>query len=173
MRGVRRDLPASPDTRSAFLLPLYLPPPFYLYPPLDHWLILKAAVALRFHAMLRFRAFCQLTLNRLTAILRNGRELPLSQVPIQLVGSMGHFLIGFMFTFSPKYTSPNERVTTAYFCHISDVPHNLAPHCPSCFLQMMTRRGLLRFLSRPVFDYNIFPPALTSYLQLCSSRPRG
>ena len=133
MSGVRRDLPASPDTRSAFLLPLYLPPPFYLYPPLDHWLILKAAVALRFHAMLRFRAFCQLTLNRLTAILRNGRELPLSQVPIQLVGSMGHFLIGFMFTFSPKYTSPNERVTTAYFCHISDVPHNLAPPLPVVF----------------------------------------
>ena len=174
MRGVRRALPAPPDTRSAFLLPLYRSPSFYIHPPTYHWLIFKAAVVLGFHAMLRFGAFCQLTPNCLTAILRNGGELPLSQVPIELIDSMKHFLLGFMFTFSPKYTSSNERVTTAYFCHICDVAPNMAPHCPVCVLLLMLSRGLLRFPSRPVFDPNIFSPsALTSYLQLFSSRLRG
>ena len=115
MRGVRRALPAPPDPRSAFLLPLYLPPPFYINPPSDHWLIFKAAVALGFHAMLRFGAFCQLTPSRLTAIFSNGGELPLSQVPIELFESRGHLLVGFMFSFSPKYTSSDGRVTTAFF----------------------------------------------------------
>lgn len=174
MRGVRRALPAPPDSRSAFLLPLYLPPPFYLHPPSDHWLMFKAAVALGFHAMLRFGAFCQLTPNLLTAILRNGGELPLSQLTSDLINSMAHFIVGFMFTFSPKYTSSNERVTTAYFCHICDVAPKLAPHCPACVLLKMSRRGLLRFPSRPVFNPNFFTPsALTSYLQLFPGRLRG
>ena len=70
MRGVRRASPAPPDTCAGFLLPLYLPLPFYLHPPWGHWLIFKAAVALGFHAMLCFGAFCQLTPNHLTHILR-------------------------------------------------------------------------------------------------------
>ena len=171
MRGVRRALPAPPDTRSAFILPLYRPPSFYINPPSNHWLVFKAAVVLGFHAMLRFGAFCQLTPNLLTAILRNGGELPLSQLPTQLVDCMGHFIVGFMFTFSPKYTSSNERVTTAYFCHICDVAPNLALHCPACVLLKMSRRGLLQFPSRPVFDPKFFSPsALTSYLRLFSNR---
>ena len=174
MRGVRRALPAPPDTRTAFLLPLYLPPTFYHQPPSDHWLIFKAAVALGFHTMLRFGAFCQLTPNHLTAILRNGRELPLSQLPSDLINSMAHSIIGFKFSFSPKYTSSNERVTTAYFCHICDVAPNLAPHCPACILLKMSSCGLLRFPSRPVFDPHFFSPsALTSYLQLFSGRRPG
>ena len=36
LRGVRRALPAPPDPRSAFILPLYQPPSFYANPPSDH-----------------------------------------------------------------------------------------------------------------------------------------
>ena len=127
MRGVRRALPAPPDPRSAFLLPLYLPPPFYINPPSDHWLIFKAAVALGFHAMLRFGAFCQLTPSRLTAIFSNGGELPLSHVPIELFESRGHLLVGFMFSFSPKYTSSEGRVTTAFLSHLRCRPQTGTP----------------------------------------------
>ena len=105
MRGVRRALPAPPDSRSAFLLPLYRTPTFYLQPRSDHWLIFNAAVTLGFHAMLRFGAFCQFSPNLLTAILHLGGELPLSQHPSDLIDLMAHFIAGFMFTFSPKYTS--------------------------------------------------------------------
>ena len=123
--------------------------------------------------MLRFGAFCQFTPNLLTAILHNGGELPLSQIPSDLVTSLGSFIVGFMFTFSPKYTSSNGRVTTAYFCHICDVAPTLAPHCPPCILLKMSRRGLLRFPFRPVFNPSFFSPsALTSYLQLFSGRRR-
>ena len=170
LRGVRRSLPAPPDARSAFILPLYRPPSFYTHPPSDHWLIFKAAVALGFHAMLRFGAFCQMTACCLTAILSNGEEWPLSCVPLSLIESRQH-LLGFLFTFSPKYTSSDGRVTSAYFCHICDVVPRLAVHCPACTLLSLLRRGLLRFPMRPVFDPKIFSPsALTSYLQLFSCR---
>ena len=124
--------------------------------------------------MLRFGAFCQLTPNRLTAIFRNGGELPISHVPIDLLESTEHLLVGFMFSFSPKYTSSDGRVTTAFFCHICDVAPKLAYHCPACVLLRLWRRGLLLFPTRPVFDPKIFSPsALASYMQLFSSRPRG
>ena len=170
LRGVRRALPTPPDPRSAFILPLYHPPSFYTHPPSDHWLIFKAAVALGFHAMLRFGAFCQMTPCCLTAILASGDEWPLSCVPLTLVQSKQHIL-GFVFSFSPKYTSSDGRVTSAYFCHICDVVPRLAIHCPACALLSLLRRGLLRSPSRPVFDPNFFSPAaLASYLQLFSNR---
>ena len=82
-------------------------------------------------------------------ILRNGGELPLSQLPSDLINTIAPFIVGFVFTFSPKDTSYNERVTTAYFCHIYDVALKLAPHFPVCVLKM-SRGGLLCFPSRPV-----------------------
>ena len=170
LRGVRRSLPAPPDARSAFILPLYRPPSFYTHLPSDHWLIFKAAVALGFHTMLRFGAFCQMTACCFTAILSNGEEWPLSCVPLSLIESRQH-LLGFLFTFSPKYTSSDGRVTSAYFCHICDVVPRLAVHCPACTLLSLLRRGLLRIPTRPVFDPKFFSPsALTSYLQLFSCR---
>ena len=170
LRGVRRALPAPPDPRSAFILPLYHPPSFYTHPPSNHWLIFKAAVTLGFHAMLRFGAFCQLTPCCLTAILSSGEEWPLSCVPLSLIESRQR-LLGFVFTFSPKYTSSDGRVTSAYFCHICDVVPRLAIHCPACTLLTLLRRGLLRAPWRPVFDPNFFSPAaLASYLQLFSTR---
>ena len=36
LAAIIRALPALPYSRSASLLPLYLPPPFYLHPPSDH-----------------------------------------------------------------------------------------------------------------------------------------
>ena len=170
LRGVRRALPAPHDPRSAFILPLYQSPSFYTHPPSDQWLIFKAAVALGFHAMLRFGAFCQMTPYLLTAILTSGEEWPLSCVPLNLIGACDR-LLGFVFTFSPKYTSSDGRVTSAYFCHICDVVPRLAVHCPACALLALLRRGLLGFPSRPVFDPNLFSPAaLTSYLHLLSNR---
>ena len=170
LRGVRRALPAPPDPRSAFLLPLYHAPSFYTHPPSNHWLIFKAAVALGFHAMLRFGAFCQMTPNRLTAILSSGEEWPLSCVPLNLINSTQR-LLGFVFTFSPKYTSSDGRVTSAYFCHICDIAPRLAMHCPACTLLTLLRRGLLRIPSRPVFNPKMFSPAaLASYLRLFSNR---
>ena len=170
LRGVRRALPAPPDLRSAFILPLYRPPSFYTHPPSDYWLLFKAAVALGFHAMLRFGAFCQMTPYLLTAILASGEEWPLSYVPLDLIAACER-LLGFVFTFSPKYTSSDGRVTSAYFCHICDIVPRLAVHCPACALLALLRRGLLRFPFRPVFNPTLFSPtALTLYLQLLSNR---
>ena len=159
-----------PDLRSAFILPLYRPPSFYTHPPSDYWLLFKAAVALGFHAMLRFGAFCQMTPYLLTAILASGEEWPLSYVPLDLIAACER-LLGFVFTFSPKYTSSDGRVTSAYFCHICDIVPRLAVHCPACALLALLRRGLLRFPFRPVFNPTLFSPtALTLYLQLLSNR---
>ena len=91
-------------------------------------------------------------------------------MPLDLIADCGR-LLGFVFTFSPKYTSSDGRVTSAYFCHICDVVPRLAIHCPACALVALLRRGLLCFPSRPVFDPNFFSPAaLTSYLHLLSNR---
>ena len=122
--------------------------------------------------MLRFGAFCQMTPYCLTAVLNNGNEWPLSCLPLQLTNSLRHSLLGFVFSFSPKYTSSDGRVMTAYFCHICDVAPGLATHCPACVLLLLLRRGLLRYPSRLIFDPKSFSPAaLTSYLRLFSTKP--
>ena len=81
----------------------------------------------------------------------------LSQVFISSSVSIEAILTRFIFPFSSKYTSSNERVTTAHLCHICDVAPKLAPHCLACVLILILCRGLHRFPSRPLFDPN-FPP---------------
>ena len=76
MRGVRRALPAPPDLRAAFILPLYKSPTYYISPPSLEWLLLKTAVTLGFHAMLRFGAFCKLTPSSLTLGFNDGDKRP-------------------------------------------------------------------------------------------------
>ena len=151
LRGVHSALPAPPDSRSAFILPLYHPPSSYIHPPSDHRLIFKAAVALGFHAMLWFGAFCQMTPCCLTAFLSSGEEWPLSCVPHSLIESSQR-LLEFVFTFSPKYTTSDGRVTSAYFCHICYVVPRLALHCPTYPLMTLLRHILLRFPFRHVFN---------------------
>ena len=86
--GVRRALPAPPDPRSPFILSLYQyhPPSFSTYPPSHNWRIFKAVVTLGFHAMIRFGAFCQLTL-LLDHHTFQWEEWPLSCVPLSLLES--------------------------------------------------------------------------------------
>ena len=115
MRGVRRALPAPPDLRAAFILPLYASPSYYTTPPSIEWLLLKAAVALGFHAMLRFGTFTQFTASSLTVILNDGDEWPLHLMSSGLFEAVSTQLLGIRFTFTPKYTSSDGRVTSAYF----------------------------------------------------------
>ena len=173
MRGVRRALPAPPDLRAAFILPLYTSPSYYITPPSIEWLLLKAAVALGFHAMLRFGAFCQLTPSSLTVILNDGDEWPLHHMPSSLFTAFSTRLLGFRFTFTPKYTSSDGRVTSAYFCHICDIAPDWQAHCPVCAILLLRTKHLFRFPTRPIFDPKILTPtALSSYLALIAGRSR-
>ena len=174
MRGVRRALPAPPDLRAAFILPLYASPSYYTTPPSLEWLLLKAAVALGFHAMLRFGAFCQLTASSLTVILSDGDEWPLHLMPSGLFTAVSNRLLGLRFTFTPKYTSSDGRVTSAYFCHICDIAPDWQAHCPVCTILLLRKKHLFRFPTRPIFDPKILTPtALSSYLALIAARSRA
>ena len=143
-------------------------------PPSIEWLLLKAAVALGFHAMLRFGAFCQLTPSSLTVVLNDGDEWPLLQIPASLFLALSDRLLGFRFTFTPKYTSSEGRVTSAFFCHICDVAPNLQAHCPVCAILRLREANLFRYPTRPIFDPKILTPtSLSSYLALFAGRSRS
>jgi len=171
MRGIRRALPAPPDAREAFI-PLTLSMPgYYLRPPSSRWLLFKAAVVLGFHAMLRFGAFCQLTPNALTLILKCGREVAFTSLNPAAPNLDPKRLLGILFTFTPIYTLLNG-LGTAFFCHIRDVSPPLAPHCPVCVLSCLVTGGLLRSPSRSLFDPLIFfTRALTSHLGHLAGKP--
>ena len=174
MRGVRRALPAPPDLRAAFILPIYTAPSCYTSPPSTEWLLLKAAVTLGFHAMLRFGAFCQLTPSSLTVVLNDGDEWPFHQIPASLFLALSDRLLGFRFTFIPKYTSSEGRVTSAFFCHICDVAPKLQAHCPVCAILQLREANLFRYPTRPIFDPKILTPSsLSSYLALFAGRSRS
>ena len=99
--------PGPPDTREAFI-PLTLSmPDYYLCPPSSRWLLFKAAVALGFHAMLRFGAFSQLTPKSLTLVFKCGRELPLTSINQVAPNLDPKRLLGVLFTFTLKYTLRN------------------------------------------------------------------
>ena len=146
----------------------------HLPPPSIEWLLLKAAVALGFHAMLRFGAFCQLTPSSLTVVLNDGDEWPLLQIPASLFLALSDRLLGFRFTFTPKYTSSEGRVTSAFFCHICDVAPKLQAHCPVCAILRLREANLFRYPTRPIFDPKILTPSsLSSYLALFAGRSRS
>ena len=171
MRGIRRALPAPPDAREAFI-PLTLSmPDYYRRPPSSRWLLFKAAVALGFHAMLRFGAFSQLTPKSLTLVFKCGRELPLTSINQAAPNLDPKRLLGILFTFIPKYTLRNG-LGTAFFCHICDISPGLAPHCPVCILASLITGGLMRSPSHAILDPLVFSPgALTSYLGHLAGKP--
>ena len=172
MRGVRRALPAPPDKRAAFIPPKLKLPAYFYRPPSNRWLLLKAAVVLGFHAMLRFGAFCQFSPNALTLVTASGRELAFSACypTVRCLGP--DKVLGVLFTFVPKYTLASG-LGTAYFCHICDVAPQLSAHCPVCLLSRLLAKGLLRpSSSRHLLDPKLFSPsALTAYLGHLAGKP--
>ena len=172
MRGVRRALPAPPDKRAAFI-PLNLTlPAYYSRPPSSRWLLLKAAVVLGFHAMLRYGAFFQFTPDALTLVLKSGREVAFFARHPTEEDLRPENVLGILFTFVPKYTL-ESGLGTAFFCHICDVAPSLATHCPVCVLARLLAEGLVRSSSsRSIFDPAIFSPsALSAYLGHLAGKP--
>ena len=172
MRGIRRALPAPPDKRAAFVLPNLTLPGYYFKPPSSRWLLFKAAVALGFHAMLRYGAFCQFSPNALTLVLKTGRELAYSSCPETGQNLGPNVVLGVLFTFIPKYTLSNG-LGTAFFSHICDIAPNWTPHCPVCVLSCLQAEGILRSSSsRTLFHPSIFSPsALAAYLGHLAGKP--
>ena len=171
MRGIRRLLPGQPDAREAFIPLSLVMPSYYKYPPSNRLLLFKAAVALGFHAMLRYGAFCQFTVSRLTLVQKTGRERAFTSFgpePLRLTPAAA---LGVLFTFTPKYTLSNG-IGTAFFCHICDVAPSLAEHCPVCVIALLLRKGFLRSRNLSPFDPLVFTPAsLTSYLGHVAGKP--
>ena len=171
MRGVRRLLPAPIDTREAFIPPSILMPNYYVRPPSNRLLLFKAAVALGFHAMLRYGAFCQFNKSKLIVVLKNGHERAFTSFGPDPIPLADRTTLGVLFTFTPKYTLSNG-IGTAFFCHICDVAPTLAIHCPMCIIALMIDRGLLRSSRHSPFDPLVFTPAsLTSYLGHVTGKP--
>ena len=171
MRGVRRLLPAPIDAREAFIPPSFLMPKYYVQPPSTRLLLFKAAVTLGFHAMLRYGAFCQFTVSRLTVVLKNGCERAFTSFGHAPLPIAPHLALGVLFTFTPKYTLSNG-IGTAFFCHICDVAPTLAMHCPMCVIAALIRNRLLRSPNHSPFDPLVFTPAaLTSYLGHVAGKP--
>ena len=156
MRGVRRALPAPPDTREAFILPQYKSPSYYMHPPTGRWLLIKASVTFGFHAMLRFGAFSQFTPAALKVVLKGGQEISFISIPPGSREFVCANLLGIVFTFYPKYCS-FKGLGSAFFAHVCDVAVPLKHHCPACVFTALWSHGHLQVPHRPVFDTSVFP----------------
>ena len=163
-RGIRRVLPADPDTRQAFLLLDCLPPPIFTTPRTPTEFKLKLASLLGFFGMLRISAITGLEPYRVTLVSPCGKEVPLSKVPVVASQSVPATFLGYFFRFRGKSTPVGGPPQMAYFPKICDIHPNFGPFCPVKHLSKMIGRGYFLRPRQRIFEGTITPKSLCSYL---------
>ena len=104
MKGIRRALPAAPDSRHAFLLLESRPPSQFTNPFSPAEFKLKLATLLGFFGMLRFDIILNFRPSQIVLVKPSGREVLLSRVPFITARSIPKDYIGFYFRFRGKST---------------------------------------------------------------------
>ena len=125
MKGIRRALPAAPDSRHAFLLLDSRPPPQFTDPESPAEFKLKLATLLGFFGMLRFDIILNITPSQIVLVKPGGREVLLSRVPFITARSIPTDYIGFYFRFRGKSTPIGDPPQMAYCPKICDLTCSL------------------------------------------------
>ena len=156
-RGIHRALPATPDSRQAFLLLSCHPSPCFRDPSSPASFQLKFATLLGFFGMLRISAFSKLAPAAIILVSASGRQSLLTAVPLEDARSICREFIGFFFRFRGKSTPIGDPPQAAYFPRLSDIHPAFGTFCPLRLLSQMHARG---FFLRPA--KRIFPKSFTA-----------
>ena len=130
-RGIHRALPATPDSRQAFLLLSCRPSPCFRDPSSPASFQLKFATLLGFFGMLRISAFSKLAPAAIILVSASGRQSLLTAVPLEDARSICREFIGFFFRFRGKSTPigdpPPGRLLPAFVRYSPRIWYILPP----------------------------------------------
>ena len=156
-RGILRALPATPDSRQAFLLLACHPPLYFVTPSTPLSFLLKLATVLGFFGMLRFSAFQKIKPTSIILVAESGHQILLTRIPVTESRSICRRFIGFFFRFRGKSTPIGDPPQAAYFPRILDISPSFTPFCPLYLISQMHMRG---YFVRPA--RRIFPESFTA-----------
>ena len=169
-KGIRRALPAAPDSRQAFLLLDCRPPSNFTDPTTPTDFKLKFATLLGFFGMLRIDVIMNLTPARIVLVAPDGREVLLSRVPFIAARSIPNIYIGFYFRFRGKSTPIGDPPQMAYCPKIVDFDEQFAQFCPITLLSIMHAKGYFLRPHRKFFYESLTPKILCAYLVTLAGR---
>ena len=170
MKGIKRALPAAPDSRHAFLLLDSRPPPNFSSPVTPPEFKLKFATLLGFFGMLRFDVILNITPSRIVLVAPSGREVLLSRVPFITASSIPDKYIGFYFRFRGKSTPIGDPPQVAYFPKIGDFDDQFTQFCPIELLGEMHARGFFLRPHRKFVRDSLTPKTLCAYIMSLAGR---
>ena len=163
-RGIRRALPATPDSRHAFLLLSCSPRPHFQNPQSLLSFQLKLATVLGFFGMLRISSFANIRPAEIILVAASGRLILLSSVCLVNTRSICRSNIGFIFRFRGKSTPIGGPPQTAYFPKLTDIHPSFKPFCPLNVLGEMHARGYFLRPKRQIFPKPFTAKVLCPYL---------
>ena len=169
-RGILRALPATPDSRQAFLLLSCHPPTYFVTPSTPLSFLLKLATVLGFFGMLRFSAFQKIKPTSIILVAESGYQTLLTNIPVTESRSICRRFIGFFFRFRGKSTPIGDPPQAAYFPRILDISPSFTPFCPLYLISQM-HMGTLS-AQRGESSRNPSPRGISART-LCTSRGAG
>ena len=170
MKGIKRALPAAPDSRQDFLLLDCRPPLHFSYLSSLSEFKLKFATLLGFFGMLRFDIILNLAPSQIVLVAPGGREVLLSRVPFITAKSIPINFIGFYLRFRGKSTPIGDPPQIAYCPKICDFGKEFTEFCPISLLSDMHERG---FFLRPhckILYNSLSPKILCAYIVSLAGR---
>ena len=170
MRGILRALPASPDSRQAFLLLDCRPPLIFSNPSSPDGFRLKFATLLGFFGMLRFDVLLNLTPSQIVLVAPCGREALLARVPFLNAWLIPRDFIGFYFRFRGKSTPIGDPPQMAYCPKISDFDDQFIQFCPLTLLGEMHERGFFLRPQQKILHKTLTPKKLCAYVAHLAGR---
>ena len=170
LQGIRRALPAAPDSRHAFLLLDCRPPPKFTDPSSPTDFKLKWATLLGFFGMLRFDIILNLTPSQIVLVAPDGREVLLSRVPFITARSIPDKYIGFYFRFRGKSTPIGDPPQMAYCPKIHDFDSQFTQFCPVRLLATMHDKGYFLRPHRKLMAGTLTPKTLCAYIVSLAGR---
>ena len=170
MQGIRRALPAAPDSRHAFLLLDCRPPPKFTDPSSPADFKLKWATLLGFFGMLRFDIILNLTPSQIVLVAPDGREVLLSWVPFITARSIPDKYIGFYFRFRGKSTPIGDPPQMAYCPKIHDFDSQFTQFCPVRLLATVHDKGYFLRPHRKLMAGTLTPKTLCAYIVSLAGR---
>ena len=170
VKGIKRALPAAPDSRHAFLLLDSIPPPEFTEPQSPTAFKLKFATLLGFFGMLRFEIMLNIKPSQIVLVAPCGREVLLSRVPFINAWSIPGKFIGFFFRFRGKSTPIGDPPQIAYCPRICDLDTRFTQFCPITLISEMHQRGFYLHSDRKILHGMLTPKKLCAYVALLAGR---
>ena len=163
-RGILRALPATPDSRQAFLLLACHPPSYFINPSTPLAFLLKLATVLGFFGMLRFSAYKKIKPTSIILVTESGYQTLLTRIPVTEARSICRKYVGFFFRFRGKSTPVGDPPQAAYFLRISDISPSFTPFCPLYLISQIHTRGYFLHPARRIFPESFTTKDICPYL---------